>query len=456
MITGLPFRVAYGLLAYLVCASAFAFARSPNSPGTPHVAHQVAAECAGMSLQQIDTEKLVFALKVIVDAGQDLKLDEVTLANLHFNGLPVFAAPIQSPIHLLKGQKVDLPQPLLVTIYLHDVTSTKPLSQALLDGFATLDGELYLTVHLSAIAKIALGSFRAVVPMRLQQKVPVAIPGGAISKTAALAVLETADAALRHLLAGVSASEGIWPGLRQDVLQQYAPAAIAVVVTYSVRDNKGTKMLLTWNGMAFRVSQTQIVLPDEALEPWSFDPDISTALQSGAYTLELETVKLSAWASGQVAPSPLTTDDGLQLGRQLHAGPPTVQATTQVMFLTHSRLPQKGKLDVRASSKNISFLTATETLPAIPLPRIASGPLPASWDSVALLRFPRLGSGTLTPEVILTSAYLDNGRIRFGVNVDSTVFGSPIIAPNGIIGMVQDESSGLPWSGIAANMKRSE
>src|SRR5277367_3569728 len=114
----LAFRLTHGMLAYLVCTSAFCFARSSNSPIPPDVAHQVIAECVGMSLQQIDTEKVVFALKVIVDAGQDLKLDEVTLANLHFNDLPVFATPVQVPIHLIKGQKVELPQPILATIYL--------------------------------------------------------------------------------------------------------------------------------------------------------------------------------------------------------------------------------------------------------------------------------------------------------------------------------------------------
>lgn len=409
-----------------------------------------------MSLQQIDTEKAVFALKVTVDAGQDLNLDEVTLANLHLNGLPVFAAPLQIPIHLIKGQKVELPKPIAVTIYLHDVTSTAALSQALLDGFATLDGESYASVHLSTIARIALGTFQAVVAMKLHQKVPVAIPGGALSKTAALATLEAADVALKRLLAGVSASEGIWPGLRRDVLQQYAPVAFAVVVTYAVKDTKGMEVPLTWTGVAFRLSPTQIVLPYEALEAWSFDPDISTALQSGAYALAPDTFRLSAWSSGQVAPIPLTTDGGLQLGKQLHAGPPILQATTQVMIPTNSRLPQKGRLDVRASSRNIAFLTATEALPAVPSARIVSDPLPSRWDAVALLRFPRLGSGTLTPEVILTSAYLDNGRIRLAVNVDSTVFGSPIIAPNGIIGMVQDESSGIPLNGIAESKKGSE
>jgi hypothetical protein len=454
---GRAYRLSQRLFAYLVCASAFSFARSPDSTiASPDVAQQVTAECVGISLQQINTDKVVFALKVTVDAGQDLKLDEVTLVNLHLNGLPVFATPLQVPIHLIKGQKVALPQPILMTIYLHDFTSTKPLSQALLEGFATLDGELYASVHLSAIAKIALGTFQAVVPMKLQQKVPVAIPGGALSKTAALATLEAADVALKHLLAGVSATQGIWPGLRHDVLEQYAPVALAVAVTYAVKDTKGMEVPLTWTGVAFRLSPKQIVLPYEALEPWSFDPDISTALQSGAYTLEPDTFRLSAWPSGEAAPTSLTTDGGLQLGKQLHSAPPTLQATTQVMIPTHSRLPQKGTLDVRASSKNITFLTATEALPAVASAKIASDPLPARWDTVALLRFPRLGSGTLTPEVILTSAYLDHGRIRLEVSVDSTVFGSPIIASNGIIGMVQDESSGIPLNGVTESIKSSK
>lgn len=451
------FRLSQGLLAYLVCFSTLSFARSPDQNlASPDAARKVVAECVGMSLQEIDTEKVIFALKVTVDAGQELKLDEVTLANLHLNGLPVFAAPLQIPIHLIKGQEVELAKPILVTIYLHDVTSTKPLSQALLDGFATLDGELYASVHLTAIAKIALGTFQAVVPMKLQQKVPVAIPGGALAKTAALATLEAADVALEHLLAGASASMAIRPGLRRDVLQQYAPAAYAIAVTYSVKDTNGMEVPLTWTGVAFRVSPTKIVLPYEALEPWSFDPDIATAVQSGAYTVEPDIFRLSAWPSGEAAPTPLTTGGGLQLGKRLHAPPPTRQATTLVMIPTHSRLPQKAKLDVRASSKNITFLTSSEAAPAIPSARIATGALPARWDAVALLRFPRLSSGTLTPEVILTSAYLDHGRIRLEIKVDSTVFGSPIIASSGIIGMVQDESSGIAWTEIAEGVQRSE
>jgi len=442
------------VLAYL-CVFSFAGPRI-TSAASQAEARPVAVKCVDMALHQIDTDKIVFGLKLVANAGQELNLDEVTLANLHFNGLPVFAAPLPGPIHLIKGQEVELPQAVLLTIYLHDVNSTKPLSQALQDGFATLDGELYVSVHLSLIAKLVLGSFQAVVPMRLQQKVAVSVPGGTLSKTAAVAVLEAADVAIKHLLAGVSATQGIWPGLRHEVLQQYAPATLAVAVTYSLTDMKGNEVPLTWSGVAFRVSPTRIVLTDEAMEPWSFDPEIAMAIQSGTYKLQPNTYKISLWSSGLAAPGPLTTDGGLQVGKQLHAAALPRQATTSVMMLANSHLPQKAKVDVRAGSNNIAFLTATEALPDIPTLRIAPDPPATPWQSVALLRFPRLGSDKLTPEVILTSAYLDHGRIRLGVNVDSSVFGSPIIAPGGIVGMVQDESSGIPWSEIAGSMKSSE
>jgi hypothetical protein len=450
--TGRTPRLTWTLAAFAVCMCASSFALSPDPTSKAQDrAQPLTVECVDLSLNQIDSEKVTFALKMVIDAGQELDLDQVTLANIHFNGLPVFAAPLEGPIHLLKGQRVDLPQPILLTVYLRDITSTKPLSQALLDGFATLDGEVYVSVHLSAIAKIVLRSFQAIVPMKLKQKVPVAVPGGALTKAAALTVLEAAEVTLKHVLAGVSASQGIWPGLRHDILQQYAPAAFAVAVTYSLSDASGKEVPLSWSGIAFRISPAQLVLPYEALEPWSFDPDTAAAIQSGTYTLEPNTFKLTVWPTGQAAP--MAAGDGLQLGKQLQGIAAKGQATRQVVFLNNSHLPQKGKLDVRASNNNVAFLKATETLPATPMPKIASSSVAAQWDTVALLRFPRLGSEKLTPEVILTSAYLDHGRIHLAIKVDSTVFGSPIIAPDGIIGMVQDESSGIPWSAIIGTLE---
>jgi hypothetical protein len=448
-------RLILTLVALAVCVCTTAFTRSPDSKSNPQgQAQPLAVECVDLSLDQIDTEKVTFALKLAINGGQDLDLDQVTLANVHLNGLPIFAAPLDGPIHLLKGQRIDLQKPVFLTVYLRDVTSTKPLSQALVDGFATLDGEIYVSVHLGAIARIVVRSSQAVVPMKLQQKVPVAVPGGTLAKAAALTVLDAAEVALKHLRAGVSASQGIWPGLRHDILQQYAPAAFAVVVTYSLSDAHGEEVPLSWNGVAFRISPTELVLPDEALEPWAFDLDAAAAIQSGVYKLEPNTFKLSVWTTGQdTRPA---GGGGMQLGQQLQAVPSKPQTAMQVMLLSKSHLPQKGKLDVRATDSNVAFLKSSESLPSVPTPRTASGSTAEQWETVALLRFPRLATDKLIPEVILTSAYLDHGRIHLGVKVDSTVFGSPIIAPSGIVGMVQDESSGIAWSKIAESINTSK
>ena len=126
------------------------------------------------------------------------------------------------------------------------------------------------------------------------------------------------------------------------------------------------------------------------------------------------------------------------------------------MLLNNSHLPLKGTVDVRASNSNIGVLKISGSASATPVPKIAFDLSAGHWDTVALLRFPRLTSETLIPEVILTSATLDHGRIRLGVNVDSTVFGSPIIAPEGVIGMVQDESSGVTSNEVLQVTGRTE
>ena len=413
----------------------------------------VIAECVGLSVEHLDAEKVSVAARMKVTARQDLKLDQVTLTNLHLNGLPVFAAPVLTPLHLVKAQTSELPQPIVVTIYLRDLSSTAPLEQALQDGFATVDGELYLSVHLGVLAKIVLHSSQATVPLKLREQVPLNVPGGSLAKRASIATLQAADLALKHLNAGATPWMGFWPGLRRDALQQYAGSTFAVAATYVVEDHEGKEIPLTWSGIAFRIAPTEIALPDEAMEPWSFDPEIGGGLQAGKLKLKPGSFRLSLWPAGQVVTGPLSTDGGLQLGKQVVAYGSQSQAATDMMIPGDPHSLRKARIYVRSSDANVAFLTPNGSLPDSTPIKFAHDPLPAKWDSLALLRFPRLGSGTLAPEVILTSGYLDHGRIRLAVSVDSTVFGSPIVSPDGVVGMVQDESTGTAWNEIADRVR---
>jgi hypothetical protein len=58
-------------------------------------------------------------------------------------------------------------------------------------------------------------------------------------------------------------------------------------------------------------------------------------------------------------------------------------------------------------------------------------------------------------EVVTLSARRDGDGIRLDRPVDGTIFGSPIVAPEGVLGLVQDEDTGafLPDDVVAAARK---
>ena len=65
------------------------------------------------------------------------------------------------------------------------------------------------------------------------------------------------------------------------------------------------------------------------------------------------------------------------------------------------------------------------------------------WEQVALFRL-REDPATKKPsvEVLQMKAAKDGKGIHLSDPVDAAVFGSPIVTPDGVIGLVQDEQSG--------------
>jgi hypothetical protein len=76
-----------------------------------------------------------------------------------------------------------------------------------------------------------------------------------------------------------------------------------------------------------------------------------------------------------------------------------------------------------------------------------------SWDKVAVYRMvqdPETGKRSV--DVIQLSARRDGQSIRFDEPVDPSFFGSPILVPEGVLGIVQDEQVGafLPGDLVTA------
>jgi hypothetical protein len=105
-----------------------------------------------------------------------------------------------------------------------------------------------------------------------------------------------------------------------------------------------------------------------------------------------------------------------------------------------------GKMKVmrRASPTSMVLLTL-HAPPASPTLSVASAAVTTldTWEHVAVFRL-REDAATRKPsvEVLQLRARREGQGIRLSEPVDAAVFGSPIVTPDGVIGLVQDEQTG--------------
>ncbi len=103
------------------------------------------------------------------------------------------------------------------------------------------------------------------------------------------------------------------------------------------------------------------------------------------------------------------------------------------------------RLAVRRTNANYALIRlnqpSSNRLEALP----SSKETMDNLDRVAIFHF--TGNGKL--ELIFVPCAYKDGRLNFDAPVDNTAFGSPVIGPKGILGMVQEELSGMPVSEIS-------
>jgi hypothetical protein len=426
------FLVAFGcaLMSAAVCAKPQAAVPAPAQ--APVLG---SLQVKDISLIEIDTAHVRVAVNLTVVPGQSATLKDLRLCSLRLNGLPVFAAPLDQEIVLHKDASTALPT-LYVTALFRDLTTVEPLRRMIENQSVHVQGELLAGVRLSLIEKMALHTQHPEVVIPLSQDVPAQVAGSPFERTLALGVLSVIDAGLD---AKSKASKGI-PGMRpawiSDLESQAKANVFEVESSYSLTQGAQTYPVLS-DGLGFRVKSAGIVTTAEALEPWKYDVEFLGAIKSGGAKL----VKKSQ----DIEIRPIGTDGAaLRLsGKDFTAesrGNPEDNPVTAVST-------SYGQVQVlRRASPTALALLSPRAQAAEPGLAVASAAVTAqeSWEQVAVFRL-RLDPVTKKPqsvEVLQLGARRDGKSIVLSEPVDSAVFGSPIMTPEGVIGLVQDEQAG--------------
>jgi len=178
-----------------------------------------------------------------------------------------------------------------------------------------------------------------------------------------------------------------------------------------------------------------VVTTAEAETPWKYDAEFLDAVQSGAVKLVKNSLEMQL--------QPIVQGDPLRLSAKDF----TVDvrgAAEDDSVIAVSGKHSKMKVFRRASPGTLAVLTlhappASQALPA------ASAVVAAQdgWEHVAVFRL-RVDAVTkqLSVDLMLLGARHEGQGIRLSEPVDAAVFGSPIVTPDGVIGLVQDEQTG--------------
>jgi len=386
-----------------------------------------------VNVVEIDLSHVKLAVDLNLVAARTVILENLRLCSLHLNGMPVYALPLNQELVLNKGVTTALP-PIYVTILFRDVHSTDPLRRMVENQSVRLDGEMVADVRLNMVEKLALHTQHPSVALTLNQDVPVDLGGKALERNIELNILGIIDAGLKAKSMADKYIQSMEPRWIQD-LQGSSQANLYVVESSYTLTQGDASYPVTSKQLGFRISPSQVVTTAEAETPWKYDAEFLDAVQSGAAKLVKNSLEMQLQPIVQGDPLRLSTKD-FTVEMRGTAGDDSVIAVSG----KHSKM----KVLRRASPGTLAVLTlhappASQALAAAP----AAVATQDSWEHVAVFRL-RTDAVTkqLSVDVLIMGARHDGQGIRLSEPVDAAVFGSPIVTPDGVIGLVQDEKTG--------------
>lgn len=390
-------------------------------------------QVTNVNISAINAAHVEVAVNLSLVPSQTATLKDVQLCSLHLNGLPVFAAPLHQEISLHKGEAIGLP-PVFVSMFYRDLTTVHPLREMIEKQTVRVEGEVVSGVEVGFLGKLALHSQHPQVVIPIDQEVAVEVGGTSFERNLAVGVLSALDTEMSRDTAG-KMMDGLRPAWIRDLEAKAMPNLFVVEASYSLTEDK-IPYRVNAEALGFRVASGQIATSAEMLNPWKYDAEFLGELNGGSVKLAKNStdLRLDPLAGGgsafllSNADFKAETRGNIELERVTTVG----QKRSQVQLLR------------RASPSSLAVLT-----PRAPITDAGLQSAPAfiqaqdGWDKVIVFRLrSKPDNGQRTVEVLEIGARREGESIRLTQPVDQAVFGSPILTPDGVIGLVQDEQTG--------------
>jgi hypothetical protein len=451
-----PRGKAWSLRGLALAAVLPALWAAPQSPAAPS---DGAIEIDKIELLDVGMERVRLAVYPVVVPYQDAELAGITFFGLRLNDIPIFIPPVAETMRMQVGHRFHLRQPLQVSIYYRDLSSLQPLIQLVRNGKLRLEGNAVFEARLSLLPSLLLLSRTARAPMRFEVEVPVTLPGNLLTQAAALKALELVEPGSRmardKIVGLLDSTEA-----RQAIMNRYGKSLFFALAHYELTDRDGKRHPMQISGMAFRVDSRRLVLPREMVEPWRFDSALALQIKSKKLSIAEGSYELLLWPEGAAISgtggSPRTETAFSSLKNQFRIVTSGANASERLVATVTGRTATMISVLQRASQGNLALVEFPSAAPGGVAPEADRRPDPNGYNRLVAFRF---GAGAwmdkADPEILSISAKLEDGRLILDDPIDASAWGSPMVSANGVVGILQDEKSGILFTTAADALKLS-
>jgi hypothetical protein len=386
-----------------------------------------------VSISGISVSHVEVSVSLMLVPSQSATLKNIQICSLRLNGLPVFAAPLTQEIALHRGEAVALP-PVGISVFFRDLNTARPLRQMIEKQSVHVQGELVSNVQVGFLGKLALHSQHPKVLLPIAQDVAVEVGGTSLERNLVLGVLQALDTEMENNGTASKLIDGIRPVWIRDVETAAQPNLYIVQSSYAVSQGT-TPYRVNAEALGFRMSSGKILTSAEMLSPWKYDAEFLNAMNGGSVKLVKKSEELTLHPLAGSSPGLLQGVDFTSEARGTAEG----EKLTAV-----GKTRDQAQLLRRASPSAMAVLTLHGAPPAGGLTAApAAVQAQDSWDKVIVFRL-RAGANSSDRfvEPLQIGATRDGNSIHLTQPIDDAVFGSPIVTPDGVIGIVQDEQTG--------------
>jgi hypothetical protein len=255
-----------------------------------------------LSYEDINFDRLLLNIALSVKpVDREATIRKIYFQDFRVNGIPVHIAAFDKEFKLSKKEVVDLPAPLQCSIVFSDLDSVSPLKEIVSQDKIRITGQSFIEVKLNLLAKVALRSKRLVLPVEVNEEVPLQMfSGNPLLQMAASRILDVlSDPATE---AAISLGREHLAKLAADrTLSSLGQASLYVLYCeYALRDPKtGVEEKFSQSGTGFILSpKGELLTAKRVVQPWKFDPQIALLMERHHLELDPKSYRLAAWPAG--------------------------------------------------------------------------------------------------------------------------------------------------------------